>query len=122
MRVELFWPHGLQKAEKQFLVSMNDSRILNAVRLPARLNSEQVAALLNCHKDYIQILIRKNLLTPLGRPSHNATRYFATQSIERLLQDEVFLEQATNAMYRAVKAKNKMSAKKLGHLEQDEAA
>lgn len=77
---------------------------------------------MNCHKDYIQILIRKNLLTPLGRPSHNATRYFATQTIEKLLQDEVFLEQATNAMYRAVKAKNNMSAKKLGHLEKDEAA
>lgn len=101
---------------------MSNPDILKFVRLPARLNVEQVAALLNCHPDSIQILVQRKLLTPLGKPNHNATKFFATQRIEELIKDEGFLDAATDAIYRAVKLKNKNAPPRVSFSSHAEAA
>lgn len=72
---------------------------LNLHRLPARLNVEQAAALLGCQPHDVPILVRAKLLTPLGKPLPNLTKYFATCVLEELRLDVKWLDAATKAIY-----------------------
>ena len=73
---------------------------------PARLRYEDVAEILNCKNEDIQILVAKKLLKPLGKPIHNATKYFSKQSIELLASDDLWLSKMTDALYDATRKKN----------------
>ena len=97
---------GLEKTEFQFLGAMKTTNVLGHVRLPLRLTAEQVAELLNCQPDSVLILVQKKLLKPLGRPSHNATKFFATEAILKLAEEDDALDKITDAIYRAVRNKN----------------
>lgn len=101
---------------------MTERHILNLVRLPARLTEEQVADLLNCKPDSIRILVREKLLKPLGSPRHNATKYFSTPSIEKLVKEEEFLNEVTKAIYRAVQTKNQNAGARVSFAAHAEAA
>ena len=85
---------------------MKTTNILGHVRLPLRLTTEQVAEILNCQPDSVMILVQRKLLQPLGRPSHNATKFFATEAILKLADDDDALDKFTDAIYRAVRNKN----------------
>ena len=64
-------------------------------RPPARLNVEQVAWMLNCQEHDIPTLVAAKLLKPLGNPSPNGTKYFATADVLAVLEDRAWLNRAT---------------------------
>jgi hypothetical protein len=77
--------------------------LLNARRLPARLNVEQTAVVLGFHDHDIPDLIKHQLLKPLGKGARNCVKYFAAVEIEKLSRDMKWLDQATAAISRREK-------------------
>lgn len=63
--------------------------------LPARLNVEQAAWVLNCQQHDIAILMSNRLLKPLGKPPPNGIKYFASMTVVELAKDEQWLSKAT---------------------------
>ena len=74
---------------------MTPPQLLNMLRLPARLDSMQTAALLGFGEHDIPVLTRSKLLKPLGTPAPNSVKYFSAVAIEALAKDEVWLSRAT---------------------------
>lgn len=68
------------------------------VNLPARLTTEQTAWYLNMLPIHIPILVSAGLLKPLGHPSQNGTKHFATCELEALRADRKWLTRATDAL------------------------
>jgi hypothetical protein len=62
---------------------------------PARLTVEQTAWLLNCQPYDIATLVSAGLLKPLGKPSANGTKHFATPEILELSRDRNWLSRVT---------------------------
>lgn len=77
------------------MLSLTNSELLNAPRLPARLDMEQVAILLGFQKHDIPVLVKARMLTPLGNPAANAPKWFASAVILELTKDEKWLSKAT---------------------------
>lgn len=73
--------------------------LMMSQRLPARLNSAQVAMLLGFAEHDIPILVKAKLLSPLGKPQANAVKYFARVDVEELAIDTKWLTRATAALY-----------------------
>ena len=74
-------------------------RALDRERPPARLNAEQTADLLGFEKDDLALLARAGLLVPLGNPTANAVKYFATVDVAAFSEDRDRLDQATAIIY-----------------------
>ncbi len=72
--------------------------ILNCRRLPARLNPEQVAALLGIQKHDVPRLIKAKLLKPLGKPKSNAVKYFSSDEILDECRRRTWLNKMTDAL------------------------
>src|SRR5437879_2170743 len=72
--------------------------LLNSYRLPARLDVDQVAALLGFAQHDMQILMREKLLQPLGKSAPNAPKRFAACTIEQLRLDIEWLNRATRTV------------------------
>lgn len=69
--------------------------VLSLLRLPGRLDVEQVATLLGFAVHDIPVLVRKGALHPLGKPRHNAQKWFAAVEIESYSHDKNWLSKAT---------------------------
>ncbi len=67
-------------------------------QLPARLTAEQVAYLINCQPHDVPVLVAARLLKPLGNPSANAIKFFATSELLELARDRAWLAKVTNAI------------------------
>jgi hypothetical protein len=67
-------------------------------QLPARLTSEQAGWVLNCQSHDIPALIAARLLKPLGNPSQNSTKYFATEDVLEIAKDRLWLVKVTNTI------------------------
>jgi hypothetical protein len=67
-------------------------------QLPARLTSEQAGWFLNCQPHDIPALIAARILKPLGNPSVNATKYFATADLLEVAKDRTWLVKMTTAI------------------------
>jgi hypothetical protein len=67
-------------------------------QLPARLTAEQAGWVLNCQPPDIPALISARLLKPLGNPSQNSTKYFATADVLELTKDRSWLVKVTNSI------------------------
>jgi hypothetical protein len=65
---------------------------------PARLNAAQAAWYLGFEPHEITMLVGEGLLKPLGHPARNATKFFATQTLEQLRLDEKWLARATDSI------------------------
>ncbi len=65
---------------------------------PARLNASQATWYLRFEPHEITILAATGLLKPLGHPARNATKFFATATLEQLRRDEKWLIRATDAV------------------------
>jgi hypothetical protein len=65
---------------------------------PARLNATQTAWFLGFETHEIPMLVAAGLLKPLGHPSRNSTKYFATEILEQLRRDEKWLARASDAI------------------------
>lgn len=67
-------------------------------QLPARLTAEQAAWVLNCQVHDIPALVNAKLLKPLGNPSQNSTKYFATIDILEMMKDRARLVKMTQTI------------------------
>ena len=74
--------------------------LLDAIRLPARLNGEQAAVVLGFPSHDIPLLVRAGLLKPLGGGARNCVKYFAAIEIEEFSHDRKWLDRATRAVSR----------------------
>jgi len=66
--------------------------------IPGRLQSTQVAKLLNCTTDDVAVLVSAGRLRPLGKPKPNAVKYFSTIELIALLADREWLDEATKTI------------------------
>jgi hypothetical protein len=74
-------------------------RFLSLVgQLPLRLTAEQAGWLLNCQSHDIPALIHSRLLKPLGNPSANGTKYFATADLLEMAKDRSWLVKMTTTI------------------------
>ena len=67
-------------------------------QLPLRLTGEQAGWVLNCQPHDIPALIHSRLLKPLGNPSANGTKYFATADLLETAKDRAWLVKMTTAI------------------------
>lgn len=65
-------------------------------QLPVRLTAEQTGWVLNCQAHDIPALVTARLLKPLGNPSQNGAKYFATADILEKAKDSSWLVKVTN--------------------------
>jgi len=78
-------------------------------QLPARLTAEQAGWVLNCQPHDIPALIHARLLKPLGNPSANGAKYFATADLLEMAKDRAWLVKMTttiNTHWQKQNAKN----------------
>ena len=64
-------------------------------RPPARLNAEQTAWALNCQPHDVPALVAAKLLRPLGHPSKNSVKFFATDDVLKLASDREKMSRLT---------------------------
>ncbi len=81
-------------------------RFLLRAHPPARLKASEAAELLGFHEDDMALLVRENLIEPLGEPAHNAVKYFALSDVEAMGRDGAALAAATKAIYVRNKGKS----------------
>ena len=93
------------------LLSVHARDLLNVRRLQGRLNARQTAALLNCNETDIPVLVNRGLLTPLGNPPPNSTKYFSPAEILDLAGDPERMGGICNALYRHWQDKNAAKTK-----------
>ena len=86
-------------------------RALDRERPPARLNGEQTADLLGFEKDDLALLARAGLLVPLGNPTANAMKYYATVDVAAFSEDRDRLDHATAIIY--ARNRSKVEAQKV---------
>jgi hypothetical protein len=67
-------------------------------QLPARLTAEQTAWVLNCQPHDMPALVTARLLKPLGSPSQNSTKHFATADVLEISKDRAWLVKVTNTI------------------------
>jgi hypothetical protein len=66
--------------------------------LPLRLTAEQAGWVLNRQVHDIPALIHARMLKPLGNPSPNGTKYFATADLLEIAKDRAWLVKVTTAI------------------------
>ena len=86
-------------------------RALDRERPPARLNADQTADLLGFEKDDLALLTRAGLLVPLGNPTANAVKYYATVDVAAFSEDRDRLDHATAIIY--ARNRSKVEAQQL---------
>jgi len=75
-------------------------------RLPARLDVGEIATLLGLQLYEVPILVRAKLLCPLGKPSQNSRKLFATCEILELMANRQWLDLATKTVQRYIQQSN----------------
>jgi hypothetical protein len=90
-----FWRHGglvlrMKEDQHRFLSLLG--------HLPLRLTAEQAGWVLNCQPHDIPALIHARLLKPLGNPSANGTKYFATGDLLETAKDRAWLVKMTTTI------------------------
>lgn len=85
-------------ASKPDVMSTIKSEFLGWKTPPARLNATQAAWFLGFDRHEIPILLAAGCLKPLGHPARNAPKFFATETLSRLRQDERWLAKASDAI------------------------
>jgi hypothetical protein len=81
-------------------------RFLTLRQFPARLTAEQAAWLLNCQVHDIPALVAAKLLKPLGNPTVNSSKFFATADVLENMKDRSWLVRVTGTIYHHWQNKN----------------
>ena len=76
----------------------NPVTLLNLVRLPARVDYQGAAVLLNFEVASLRALVEIGLLKPAGNPKGQEHRYFCTKTKLKLADDEKWINDATRAV------------------------
>ncbi len=79
-------------------MTSEQSGFLSWKTVPARLDATQASWFLGFKLHEIPILTAANLLKPLGHPARNATKFFATETLEQLRRDEKWLAKASDSI------------------------
>jgi hypothetical protein len=103
-----------EKSGALYILNDELKAFLNLKRLPGRLNVPQTAGFLGFKPHDIAILVKENLLQPLGEPVPNSEKYFATTKILRYAEDEEWLSLATAALNQYWGKKNARKTKAKG--------
>lgn len=103
--------HRPNAAPRVELLSIHARDLLNVRRLQGRLNARQTAALLNCNETDIPVLVNRGLITPLGNPPPNSTKYFSPAEVLDLAGDPERMGAICNALYRHWQDKNAAKTK-----------
>ena len=74
-------------------------RFLTLRQFSARLTAEQAAWLLNCQVHDIPALVTAKLLKPLGNPTSNSSKFFATADVLENMNDRNWLVRVTGTIY-----------------------
>lgn len=75
-------------------------------QLSARLTARQTAWFLNCQIHDIPGLVAAKLLKPLGNPSPNSIKHYATADLMELTKDRNWMARVSNSIYQHWKRKN----------------
>jgi hypothetical protein len=78
---------------------------------PARLVVEEAALFLGCAPHDIPVLVKANLLKPLGHPPASGTKFFATATLQTLRDDINWLSRASDAIVRHWQVRNARKSK-----------
>ncbi|HEY0551779.1 MAG TPA: hypothetical protein VGF13_19395 [Verrucomicrobiae bacterium] len=70
--------------------------LLQALRLPKRLTSEEAAELLGFPVHAIPVLVQAGLMVPLGRPQRNSVKHFCSDDL--LTVDRAWLDRAERVL------------------------
>lgn len=92
-----------------------------AGQLPARLNVEQTASVLNCQVHDVVILMGARLLKPLGNPPRTGVKFFAAVEILELAKDRVWLAKMSNALCKYWQVRNSLKKHTTGGGNKEEA-
>ncbi|MCU0786128.1 MAG: hypothetical protein MUF81_19185 [Verrucomicrobia bacterium] len=79
---------------------------------PACVGVEEAGRILGWPLYFFPVLIRAAHLKPLGKPMHNARKWFATCELERLSHDAVWLDKAIRIVERHVQESNRKQRSK----------
>ena len=85
-------------------------QFLGLLRLPGRLTTEQCAYRLGVAPSDILILVKARLLKPLGNPTQQAVKFFASVDVEKFAVDPEWLNRATKALYAYWASQNRARA------------
>ena len=96
---------------KPGLISAQARELLNLRRLPAMLNTPQIAVLLGLAEHDIPLLIAAVLLKPLGNPPSNAVKYFGTVEVLEMAGESAILNKIRSTVYQYWRGKNAGNAK-----------
>jgi hypothetical protein len=89
---------GHMLASRSAATAQEKFALLNAQRLPGRLNTSEAALLLGFQEHDIALLVAAKLLVPLGKPAPNAPKYFAAVQIADRASDCEWLSDATKQL------------------------
>ena len=95
------------------------NRALDRFSPPARLDASQTADILGFEKDDLALISRAGLLVPLGNPTNNAVKYYATADVAAFSENRNRLDQATAIIY--ARNRSKFDVQKLRSPESGEA-
>jgi|SRR5690348_2892249 len=84
---------------------------------PACVGMEEAAAIFGWPNYYLPFLVRAGHLKPLGKPSQNARKWFATVELERVSNDPGWLDRAVRIVEKQIRD---MNAKQKGRLLEQE--
>ena len=85
---------------------MNPTAVTNHYFRPACVGVEEAAQIFGWPPYFFPVLIRLGHLKPLGRPQHNARKWFATCELKRLGRDPVWLDKAIRLVEKHVQDSN----------------
>lgn len=92
--------------QKEPLMKTEKQHFLNLRRLPARLSAEQTDWELGFEYHEIPLLVKANLLKPLGKPAPNGPKYYPTCVILKLKEDEAWLNKVCRSITQTRRLKN----------------
>jgi len=81
---------------------MNQPNVSTHRTWPACIGVEEASKILGWPGYFFPVLMRFGHLKPLGRPSQNSRKWFATSEIERLSQDLAWLDKAVRMVEKHV--------------------
>lgn len=99
-------PANIMFSSKKLTGGQDILALMNCRRLPARLTTGETAAILGFQEHDIAPLISARLLTPLGKPAPNSSKYFASVDVLHAAGDREWLSQATRALARYWQGRN----------------
>ena len=79
---------------------------------PACVGMEEAAAIFGWPNYYLPFLVRAGHLKPLGKPTQNAHKWFATVEIERMSQNPDWLDKAIRIVEKQIHEMNQKQRKR----------